>query len=84
MWDKLRPAWVIIEIAAKVLLALIVCFFGIIAAIAAAVAAVPALLAAGAISLIAGIAFVDALAWTWSILTIIIALAIGYRLTGSD
>lgn len=71
-----EAAWAVAEVLITIVLIIVVCLLGAVAAIAAAVAAVAAFPLALFISLIWDVAFIDALAWTWSLLSLLGALGL--------
>lgn len=69
--------YVLGSVVLAIVLALLFCFFGAFLALGAALAAVPALIVAGVIALFFDVSYIDALAWTWSTLTVVAMALVG-------
>lgn len=72
--EVLEVVWTVVEFVVTIVVIALVCVLGAVAAISAAVAAIAAFPVAGLLSLIWDVAFVDALAWTWSLMSLVVLL----------
>ncbi|TLW92142.1 hypothetical protein FFT09_14825 [Saccharomonospora piscinae] len=71
-----EAVWAVAKVLITIVLIIVVCFLGALAAVAAATAAIAAFPLAWFISLLWGVAFIDALAWTWSLLSLLVLLGL--------